>query len=105
MLIDYNIAMLLEMLTHCNIFATTLERFHSGNYGHLTQCNFPLSPGVRILRVSTYGEGIRWFEPSDHLICWPCLPKQEYCVRFIIECSSLRDFGAYVVDLFLYEDF
>jgi hypothetical protein len=25
--------------------------------------------------------------------------------RFTIEYSSLRDFGAYIIDLFLYEDF
>jgi len=30
------------------------------------------------------------------LICWPCLPRQAYIVfRFIIEYSSLRDFGPY----------
>jgi hypothetical protein len=28
------------------------------------------------------------------LFCWPCLPRQGYIVfRFIIEYSSLRDFG------------
>ncbi len=39
--------------------------------------------------------------------CWPCLPRQGYCVfRFIIEyISSLMDFVPWVVGLFLYEDF
>jgi hypothetical protein len=31
---------------------------------------------------------------NTFVICWPCLPRQGYCVyRFIIEYSSLRDFG------------
>jgi len=36
---------------------------------------------------------------------WPCLPRQGYCVKFVIEYSSLRDFGLHVVGLFLFEDF
>jgi hypothetical protein len=36
---------------------------------------------------------------------YPCLPRQGYCVRFIIEYSSLGDFGPHVVGLFIYEDF
>ncbi len=40
-------------------------------------------------------------------ICCPCLQRQGYLFRFIIEYSSLRDFGPYVIiiGLFLYEDF
>jgi hypothetical protein len=42
----------------------------------------------------------------DKLLCRPCLPRQGYCVyKFIIEYSSLRDFGPKAIGLFLYEDF
>jgi len=32
---------------------------------------------------------------SSMALCWPCLPRQGYIAvfRFIIEYSSLRDFG------------
>jgi len=43
------------------------------------------------------------------LLCWACLPRQAYCslrnFGFILECSSLRDFGPYVIGQFSYEDF
>jgi hypothetical protein len=40
-----------------------------------------------------------------HSFFWPYLTRQRYCVRFIKEYSSLRDFGSHVVGLFLYKDF
>jgi hypothetical protein len=35
------------------------------------------------------------------MIYWPCLPGKDIVFRFIIEYSSLRDFGPSVIGLFL----
>jgi hypothetical protein len=41
----------------------------------------------------------------DLVVSICCLVGKDIVFRFIIEYSSLMDFGLYVVDLFLYEDF
>ncbi len=38
--------------------------------------------------------GLAYYQEGKEIVC-----------RFIIEYSSLRDLGLYVIDLFLYEDF
>jgi hypothetical protein len=51
---------------------------------------------------------VECFEGVGIIVHWPCFARQGYIVfRFVIEYSSLRDFGPSVViiGLFLYEDF
>jgi hypothetical protein len=43
----------------------------------------------------------RDWKPLGFVVCWPCLPRKDIVFRVIIEFSSLRDFGPYVVSLFL----
>jgi hypothetical protein len=45
--------------------------------------------------------------PSQYhlFVYWPCPKPEDIVFRFIIEYSSLRDFGPQVIGLFLYEHF
>jgi hypothetical protein len=51
-------------------------------------------------------ERIMGFLGSSLIICIGLAYQgKDIVFRFITEYSSLRDFGSYVIDLFLYEDF
>jgi hypothetical protein len=43
--------------------------------------------------------------PCLLVVCSPFQQGKDIVFRFIIDFSSLMDFGPYVIDLFLYEDF
>jgi hypothetical protein len=45
------------------------------------------------------------FHTKNSLLALPTKQGKDIVLIFIIECSSLRDFGPQVVGLFLYKDF
>jgi len=66
--------------------------------------------GTLLPHISSHCHKLQRFFQGCHkciiCLCWPCLDQAKDVVfRFIIEYSSLRDFGPEVMGLFLDEDF
>jgi hypothetical protein len=69
------------------------------------RCCFWLHVGI--MSMSALCQRSQTLRQSKHRQTFVCLAYQgnDIVFRFVIEYSSLRDFGPWVIGLFLYEDF
>jgi hypothetical protein len=65
------------------------------------ETNFTMKPHIRLIISSDLKYTCVYHGPFFGL----AYQGKDIVFRFIIEYSSLRDFGPYVIGLFLYEDF
>jgi hypothetical protein len=98
-----------------NLVLIFLNCFHKTmQYSKLLHCRFQ----HEVISVLPYSSrafkctmGAPWFvrfqhdKPNKQTTFFSRYQGKDIVFRFIIECSSLRDFGPEVICLFLYEDF